>query len=489
MSDMPVHFVDEYSYSHLIKEKLGRGGQGIVYRTTDPDIALKICIDNMGNPVTNLAEVEELQRKLRLLKRLPLEGDLNIALPSAMLNDYAGYIMPLLGDMVPFSHFFGTKEEINSITKKDIPDWLLPEIPLKLAGELIIYARTGGLRRRLWAFYRAAAILARLHGRGLVYGDISPNNVFFSANPAHRAVWFIDADNLRFAGRGRSVFTPKYGAPELVQGVGFGSSASDCYAFAVMVYYYLTMVHPFLGKAVYGSDEDSGGDWADDENEYTEEQAFAGALPWIDDEDDDSNSLEKGGLRGLLTISPRLHKLFQQTFGPGRTCVWHRPRIYHWPQALAEAADSTLLCSKCKMSWYVTMEECPYCKSKKPPYLKISSFLTDENQNPGRRFWEYVHEFNPENFSLELPGRIFFPFRSDDSDSTVMEFSGDGRRFFLKIHSGENSTFALGLSGADGRFTDFFSVAELSFDNLRKGFHLQISEKQSVLLKFSVEGL
>ena len=63
-----------------------------------------------------------------------------------------------------------------------------------------------------------AELLAAIHGRGLVYVDPSPHNVFVSEPADADEVRLIDVDNLRPATTpGRTVYTPGYGAPEIVQ--------------------------------------------------------------------------------------------------------------------------------------------------------------------------------------------------------------------------------------------------------------------------------
>lgn len=42
------------------------------------------------------------------------------------------------------------------------------------------FLRTGGLHRRLRLLAKLARTLAKLHGRGLAYGDLSPANIFVS---------------------------------------------------------------------------------------------------------------------------------------------------------------------------------------------------------------------------------------------------------------------------------------------------------------------
>lgn len=90
------------------------------------------------------------------------------------------------------------------------------------------YSDTGSTKIRLLALYKCAAILSELHANGLVYCDVSPNNVFVSKHA--KDVWLIDADNLRYEKLkgGYSVYSPHYGAPEIVQGVDKSRPYADC---------------------------------------------------------------------------------------------------------------------------------------------------------------------------------------------------------------------------------------------------------------------
>lgn len=84
---------------------------------------------------------------------------------------------------------------------------------------------------------------------------------------AHEA-WLIDLDNLcTHSEPGRAVFTPYYGAPEIVTGRSGATSLSDAWAFAVLAFNALTLLHPLCGDLV-----------RDGEPEL-EEQALTGQVP------------------------------------------------------------------------------------------------------------------------------------------------------------------------------------------------------------------
>jgi serine/threonine protein kinase len=438
MSQRFNEYVDEYQNVHIQEKVLGQGGQGVVFRTKDPDLAIKLVTDESGNPVTDEDSVARYSKRFKRVRLLPLPESLNISVPAALLQNNAGYVMQLLSEMVPFSHFWLDGKSGENITPDDIPAWL-STMPENEAKKIVHYYKTGGLRRRLNALYKCASLLARLHGNGMVYGDISPNNIFISEGLNDSSVWLIDADNIRFeiAAGGSVVYTPKYGAPELVQGKDGGRPASDCHAFAVVAFYLLSLIHPFLGKKVDGTDE---GDWADDENddEDIEEKSYAGLFPWVDDQNDDSNSSDSGLPRSLL-LTEKLTTLFEITFGQGRTSPLLRPTIYHWPEALAQAADMTVMCPGCSMNYYYDFihpetdgHNCPYCKTQRPQSLILESY----RWNGARKTldlpcWRYIREI-PLTSELSIPRRVFDEFAMLDSDTAEVLISATDKDILIK---------------------------------------------------------
>jgi serine/threonine protein kinase len=430
-------YVDEYQNIHKTSKLLGQGGQGIVFRTQDPDLAIKLVTDTEGNPLTDEKSLKKYFQRFKRVRLLPLPENLNISVPAALLQSDAGYVMQLLSDMVPFSCFFPDGKTAKEITDENIPSWL-SEIPQTEAKKIVHYCMTGGLRRRLIALYQCASILARLHGNGLVYGDVSPNNIFVSKNVEDCAVWLIDADNIRFevTRGGGAVYTPKYGAPEIVQNKDEGRPSSDCHAFAVVAFYILSLIHPFYGKKVDGTEE---GDWADEENagEDAEEKAYAGLYPWVDDQEDDSNSSESGLPRALI-LTDRMKVLFDRTFSRGRVTPSARPAIYHWPEALAQAADATILCPCCGMSYYELQnsdapnQRCPYCESLKPEVLVFESYRWNGDEEPlDFPCWRFVREIDQHSVVM-IPRRVLGDFHMQDSDIEELQVIVSAKSILIK---------------------------------------------------------
>ncbi len=325
-----LRVVDERGTVYTLERKLGEGGQGAVFRVAGGRVAVKLY---RVPPSAGAVARERLSAKLRQVRHLPID-DLPIARPLAMLAEPAvGYVMERLTGMVPFARM--TDHPPDGVTA-----W---------------YLETGGVRRRLSLLARMAVALQGLHSRGLVFGDLSPNNVFLSEDHTGEEVCFIDADNLCFESQPsrNAVYTPFYGAPEVVAGRSGVNTLTDVHAFAVMAFETLSLVHPFIG------------DWVSEGEPELEEAAVRGELPWVDDPGDDRNAASQGIPRDIV-VSPLLMDLFQATFGPGRTRPTARPGVEAWPERLQTAADATVHCPECGGTFYASRSACPWCDRPRP---------------------------------------------------------------------------------------------------------------------------
>lgn len=410
--------IDQYGNTFEIADEIARGGQGVVFRTADADLAIKQPLSPNGRPNKS----KDMQSVFARIRCLPLPENLPISLPVSILKSEPGYAMRLLKEMKPFSSFFINGEDRSRLSEDPLPNWLQRMPSRKEADELLFYAQSGSTKRRLYALYKCAAILARLHYAGLVYGDVSPSNAYIGeGEPCD--VWLIDADNLRHEtlNGGQSVFSPHYGAPEVVRDEDGSRPYSDIWAFAVMSFEILALVHPFIGRAVLEPDDDDGGwdsdDWDSNPSECKPadryEQAYMGFLPFVDDELDDSNE----GMSGLpreYVLTPLLRRLYQETLGIGREKYWRRSAMSLWAKALAEAHDHILVCPDCGMSYYLDQEECPYCECRRPAY-----FLAKTVE------WAMVLQVDGACGEMPLPHRLFNPFSLEHGDDIVYEASVD----------------------------------------------------------------
>jgi eukaryotic-like serine/threonine-protein kinase len=327
-----------------LTESIGHGGQGTVYAVKGGRLAVKILASG------SQARRDRLRNQLMHVRRLPLR-DLSLAKPLEMLRPpHTGYVMELLNDMA-------TIKSLMSPNKGQAPsvEW---------------YLGVGGLRRRLFLLGRAAHVLSKLHGKGLVYSDPSPTNIFVSKNLKYHEVWFIDTDNLKYESTpSGNVFTPGYAAPELVSGASGVTTLTDAFAFSVIAFQVLTLAHPFIGDMVNEGEPE------------LEEQAFSGLLPWIDDSQDTRNSATFGVPRTWV-LSPRLIETFSQAFGAGRNEPSTRPGVSEWADRLFRAADATIRCSDCSEMFFFNQSTCPWCNRNRPDFVMAVFYLWDPSLEP-----------------------------------------------------------------------------------------------------------
>lgn len=408
--------VDNNGVKYELAELLGRGGQGAVYAVKGGRLAVKLVAGHSQR------DRERMRNQLTHVRRLPV-GELSLAKPLEMLRPpHIGYVMELLTGMVPIKTLLAPpKGEPASV------EW---------------YLRTGGLRRRLLVLARAAHTLAQLHGKGLAYSDPSPANIFISEDPTFAEVWFIDTDNLRYEsapGPSASVYTPGYGAPELVQGKSGVTTLTDVHAYAVIAFQALALAHPFIGNIVNEGEPE------------LEEQAFAGLIPWVDDASDDRNRAKFGVPRDRV-LSTRLSEAFQRTFGAGRLTPSERPGAAEWAERLFAAADATITCPECRGAFYFNQPRCTWCDAERPSFAMAVFQLWDPKhgptggvitkpQNGVSRPVIVGHGTVTSTTSFVITRRLAFDVQGPGADEPVVEASLAGDRVSLRSLDGRSYPF------------------------------------------------
>ena len=159
--------IDETGAIHRLKRRIGRGGQGDVWLADGGRRIVKL--------MRHGRRAETLRRQLIFVRRLDLKG-LHVARPIAVLRrPHIGYVAEFLEDMTSI-------KELIEAPAEGLLEW---------------HIATGGLRRRLRLLAHAGEAIRGLHARGVIYADVSHNNVFVSA-PIHAdEAWLIDLDNLQ----------------------------------------------------------------------------------------------------------------------------------------------------------------------------------------------------------------------------------------------------------------------------------------------------
>ncbi|EKA7357407.1 TPA: protein kinase [Vibrio parahaemolyticus] len=301
-----------------LKNQLASGGQGVVYTTELPKVLIK--------GFTNKDETAKKRwhSHIEWLIRQDI-ADLKLARPLVLLKEpRMGYVMELMDGLVPLKSLLDSFiEATDSISEEN----QTPHIQN--------YLDQGGLRRRIRILCQLARTLNQLHSRGMLYGDISPDNIFVSDDPNYSETWLIDCDNISFESHcGLTVHTPDYGAPEVVRGDAMLSSLTDCWSFAIIAYQLLTHNHPLKGDLVNGGEPEM------------EEEALRGEHPWINDPNDPDNECWSN-LPIQLIEESKLPHLFQQTFGPGKNMPLERPSMAEWLEALTEVDEHLFVCHNC----------------------------------------------------------------------------------------------------------------------------------------------
>jgi DNA-binding helix-hairpin-helix protein with protein kinase domain len=417
--------VDANGIQYELGALLGRGGQGAVYAVKGDRLAVKLVAGG------SQSDRERMRNQLIYIRRLPIR-DLPLAKPLEMLRPpQTGYVMEMLNGMVPIrSLFVPAKGESPGV------EW---------------YLRTGGLRRRLLVLARAAHTLAQLHGKGLAYSDPSPANLFISDDPAFAELWFIDTDNLCTESSSASragVYTPGYGAPELVQGKSGVTTLTDVHAFAVIAHQVLTLAHPFIGDLVNNGDPE------------LEEQAFAGVIPWTNDPDDDRNRASFGVPRDWV-LSGGLAKLFDQTFSAGRLKPSDRPGAAEWAERLFGAANATIRCPGCESDFYFNVPFCPWCDAELPTFATAKFCLWDPKHGAsggiltkpkdGKHRPVIVgHGALTSSTAFVITRRLAFDMQGPGADEPVAEASLSRDRISLRSLDGESYRL---VSASGGRET------------------------------------
>ena len=390
---------------YRLGHELGRGGQGAVFAVDGARLAVKLLFGR--SPQLR----ERLRDQLAMVARLPLEG-LAIARPVDQLRPpHVGYVMELFTGMVPLRSLLQPPKGDASITR-----W---------------YLDGGGLARRLRLLAHIAEAISALHGRGLIYTDISPHNVFVSANMDNQEVRLIDIDNLHAATTtGRFVYTPRYGAPEVIRQTSWPSTLADAHAFAVLAFETLAVAHPLLGDEVQ------------DGEPTLEEKALAGELPWIDSPDDESNRSSVGIPREVV-LSGVLQQDFQSVFGSGLSNPDARPSIATWAEHLHRAADRTIVCSSCSGSYYVNRDACPWCATKRPDCVVARAML-----------WDPEWRGNMADDGIQVPsGMVVTPAGTERVLDQVVVSEGRPGQLSERVTHGSGSALTLTLTFAQGRIT------------------------------------
>jgi len=82
----PTPLSDKRGDRHYLADELARGGQGVVFRTKDADLAIKQPLDASGQPDKGA----NLRGRFQNICLLPMPSRIPVSLPLAILRDEPG---------------------------------------------------------------------------------------------------------------------------------------------------------------------------------------------------------------------------------------------------------------------------------------------------------------------------------------------------------------------------------------------------------------
>jgi DNA-binding helix-hairpin-helix protein with protein kinase domain len=313
--------IDQDDRKFELAGELSSGGQGTVYRTNSDTDLVKLFFGN-ADALNEIARV----------RRMPLSG-LPVARPMSLISEPSGYTLQFQRDM-------DVVRSMKYAYTTSVRDW---------------WFDTGGLARRLWLATRIASVFERLHCRGLVYGDVSSNNIMVSKSSLFTEVALIDLDNLFYFGERESaeVWTPTYSAPEIARDFVAPTFSTDDFSVAVVLFELLTMIHPFMdGDAVKRAPTSS---------EYFD-LAQKCLVPCVIDVKNENRCSSYPIQNAMDLLGEKLLALFQRTFEYESPGTSFRASSGEFRLALAETALRTIVCQKCAWSFsLVNSTQCPDC--------------------------------------------------------------------------------------------------------------------------------
>lgn len=315
---------------------IGRGGQAAVYVTeADPALAVKVYYTPAADIERRLAEMLLLAHPDDFLTK---DGAAHpeLAWPTAVVRDLESHrVIGYAMRRVDRPEFFSLGVLFNTRQRREA----LSEVSWRF---LV------GVGRNL------AGLVATLHERGLVLGDVSHLNIVVSQKGY---LTFLDCDSMQFVAPSSGerfpclVLTPEYAAPEL-QRTGYmeRTPESDSFSLAVLLSRLLLMGdHPFMGVRHDAGDDDEFG---------TMDNIRDGYCYLVRPEE---IGLPSGAFDpGLLP--PPILQLVRRTFGEGHAIPSARPTAAEWLAELEVAQRTLQVCAAQRLHVYSGhLSACPWC--------------------------------------------------------------------------------------------------------------------------------
>lgn len=321
---------------YTLGTKLGGGLEGNIFTVVEaPGHVVKIIND------CNISRIQrnEIYEHLKWLKEL---GSRNkeikqcMTVPKALLDNYLGYIM------LYASEHDNLKKYITPPTEtKLFDDWYKKDFTFKKRYQIIV---------------NLFDALRKIHLAGLIFTDLSPNNIM--VHKKQNQIVFIDTDNTRRRTDlyGGVLGTPGYMAPEvyrkpdvvlakanhvdpkILSKYGRLTAESDIFSAAVIAFQILTLQHPFVGDEIEnGTPED-------------EEKALEIKTDYIFKEGTTNTSTYGLTTKFEQITTQGIRDLFYRTFVTGKGQPTLRPTAEDFLEEFQKAFDSIVVCDNCGFS-------------------------------------------------------------------------------------------------------------------------------------------
>lgn len=295
----------------VIRELLGEGGQGEVYR-----------VEVGGEP-----------RALKWYNDLVLRVDRGLQRRLQLAIDMGS----------PSSHFLWPQELVTDGSGKRLGYVMRLRRPDTVKVQALLSQEVRpSFRAVAFAAWQLADAFLSLHGKGLAYQDLNAGNIFL--DPRRGSIEVCDNDNVDIDGA-PSVMggVMEFQAPEVVLRRAGPSRASDLHSLAVMLFRMLHVGHPLIGRR-----ELEFGNLAEP---ATMRRLYGSEARFVFDPADDSNRPlpeNQGPVLGHWAIYPQaLRELFTRAFTSGLFDPPGRVQESEWRRAMRQLHDSVLTCTAC----------------------------------------------------------------------------------------------------------------------------------------------
>lgn len=321
---------------YVLGKQLGGGFEGAVYEVENmPNYVIKIINDFNKTD----KEIKRIRDHLIWLRDNIGKNEILanlLAAPKAVLDDALGYIMVKADENFNnVGHYFEYPKE-----KEKFVDWCLKEYNLK---------------KRLQVCASIFNTIKKIHISGLLFSDISPNNIMI--HKKNNLLIFIDTDNTRRRNEEyiNVLGTEGYMAPEMYHDLDektllkaeelrvdkdiFKNSGkitvdSDIFAAAIIAFQILTLQHPYIGDMVENGDA------------RIEARAYRCDTDYILKKDTENYSsspfieyFEKD-----IIVTKKIKQLFYRTFDDGKNHPNLRPTAKEFYEAFQEASEQCIKC-------------------------------------------------------------------------------------------------------------------------------------------------